>query len=94
MNKLDNFLISENSSIKEALRKININKKGLVIGVNKDGKALGVATDGDIRRFLIKNSLDNKIGKVLNKDFTWADVGTSREVILKQFDQAIRVIPQ
>ena len=94
MNNLDNFLIPVDSTIKEALRKINKNKKGLVIGINKNGKAIGVATDGDIRRFLIDNSLDNKIGKVLNKDFTWADVGTSREVILKQFDQAIRVIPQ
>ena len=47
MNKI-NFIISSGSSIRDAIKKINKNKKGIIL-VTDGEKLIGVATDGDIR---------------------------------------------
>jgi D-glycero-alpha-D-manno-heptose-7-phosphate kinase len=53
-----------------------------------------VATDGDIRRKLLEGaSLDDPIASCANPEFVWADQATSRELLLKQLDHRIRVIP-
>tara|TARA_B000000475_G_scaffold269351_1_gene263182 strand:+ start:3453 stop:4808 length:1356 start_codon:yes stop_codon:yes gene_type:complete len=91
MNKI-NFVISKGSSIRDALKKIDKNKKGIVLVVDNE-KLIGVASDGDIRRFLLKNSINNKIDRVINKKFVSANRNTSREDLLKKLDQRIKVIP-
>ena len=50
---IDNFIVSEKKSLREALEKINNNNSGTVFIVNKDKIVVGVATDGDIRRKLL-----------------------------------------
>ena len=61
---------------------------------NKSEEVIGIATDGDIRRFLISgNNLDDPISECTNGDFVWVEEHTPREVILKQLDNQIRVIP-
>jgi D-glycero-alpha-D-manno-heptose-7-phosphate kinase len=58
------------------------------------GSVIGLATDGDIRSRLIKGAtLDDTIGSCINSNFVWADSTTPRELLLKQLDQSIRVIP-
>jgi len=91
MNKF-NFTINKGSSIREALRKIDKNKKGIILVIDND-KLIGVASDGDIRRFILENSINNKIDKVINKKFVFANRNTSREDLLKKLDQRIKVIP-
>ena len=91
---LDLFLISENAPLREALPKITANQHGLILTVNHDGTVVGLATDGDIRGCLINGaSLDDPISSCANRNFFWADPATSRELLLKQLDQSIRVIP-
>ena len=63
MNKI-NFIVSSGSSIRDAIKKINKNKKGIILVTDRE-KLIGVATDGDIRRFLLENSINNKIEKDL-----------------------------
>ena len=47
MNKV-NFIINKGSSIRQALKKIDKNKKGIIL-VTENEKLIGLATDGDIR---------------------------------------------
>lgn len=91
---LDNFLIHENSPLREALLRISANQHGLIMTVNNAGAVVGLATDGDIRGRLIEGaSLDDLVGSCANGNFIWADKETPREILLKQLDHSIRVIP-
>lgn len=50
------YSISQESSILEALKKIDANKRGFVVVVDIDQTLLGILTDGDLRRQLIRGS--------------------------------------
>jgi len=91
---VSSFLISETASLREALAQIEANHHGLVLTTRASGEVCGLATDGDIRRRLLSGaSLTDPIASCANRDFVWADAATSRELLLKQLDQRIRVIP-
>lgn len=88
------FLISESATLKDALLKIDANQHGVIMTTDHNGAVVGLATDGDIRGKLIKGvSLDDKVGTCANPNFVWADQAAPREMLLKQLDQSIRVIP-
>lgn len=91
---LDFFLIHENSTLREALQKINDNHHGIIFAVNDAGSVIGLATDGDIRRKLLEGlSLDDSIAVCINTKFVWATPDTPREILLKKLDHRTRVIP-
>jgi D-glycero-alpha-D-manno-heptose-7-phosphate kinase len=92
--KLESLQVLDTATLKEALAKIDENDHGIVLIVNTDKVVQGLATDGDIRRKLISGaSLDDLLDDLPNVDFIWANEGTSRELLLKQLDHKIRVIP-
>jgi D-glycero-alpha-D-manno-heptose-7-phosphate kinase len=92
--QLENFLIHEDSPLREALLRIDTNRHGLIMTINSTGAVVGLATDGDIRSRLIEGgTLDDTIGSCANPNFVWADQATPREMLLKQLDHCIRVIP-
>jgi D-glycero-alpha-D-manno-heptose-7-phosphate kinase len=91
---LAEFIISEQTSLREALVRIEGNKHGLILTTDKGGAVVGLATDGDIRRKLLAGaSLNDSIACCTNPEFVWADQAASRELLLKQLDHRIRVIP-
>lgn len=91
---LDLFLISETAPLTEALQKLNANHQGIIMVTDPSGAVIGVATDGDIRQRLVEGaSVSDTIGIFANRNFVWADEATPREVLLKQLDHHIRVIP-
>ncbi len=91
---LDLFLISEMASLREALARLDANHHGVILTTNGAGRATGLATDGDVRRKLLNGgSLDDRIVSCVNADFVWADSSTPRELLLKQLDHRIKVIP-
>lgn len=91
---LDVFLIAESASLREALVQIEANHHGIVLIMNVEGRTTGLATDGDIRRKLLDGaSLDDRISSCANPSFVWADSSTPRELLLKQLDNRIQVIP-
>jgi D-glycero-alpha-D-manno-heptose-7-phosphate kinase len=91
---LNLFLIPRNAPLKEALQKINANHLGIIMITDNYGAVVGVATDGDIRQRLIEGaSLRDPVGTFANSNFVWADQATPREVLLKQLDHHIKVIP-
>ena len=91
---LNLFLISELAPLREALVRIEANHHGIILTSNASDVVTGLATDGDIRRKLLEGaSLDDPIASCTNSEFVWADQATSRELLLKQLDHRIRVIP-
>ena len=92
--KKENFIISGKASIKDALKRIQINKEGFVLLENLNKEIYALATDGDIRTGLLKGiSLDNHIEEIGNKDFFYASNDTSHELLLKKLDSNIKFIP-
>lgn len=91
---LDIFLVSENISLREALKKIEANHQGFILTKDCSGSITGLITDGDIRRKLLDGlTLNDDLISCVNKDFVWASNSTPRELLLKQLDQKIKVIP-
>jgi D-glycero-alpha-D-manno-heptose-7-phosphate kinase len=91
---LNNFLISESASLKDALRQMEANHHGIVLTVGWAGNVTGLATDGDIRRRLLEGgSLETIISSCANPDFIWDRPGATRESLMKKLDHRIRVIP-
>lgn len=89
-----NFLISKDSTVMEALNKIEINKNGFILLHDSNLKICGIATDGDIRRSLVKGLKTSElISKAANFNFISAKNDTPRELLLKQLDNKIRSIP-
>lgn len=92
--KLELFRIPNNATIKDALMMIDTNKKGFVLVADQFGVIEGVVTDGDIRRKLLTEvTLDDCIAQCTNYNFVWAQEDTPHEILLKQLDHKIRVIP-
>lgn len=91
---LNLFLIAENEPLRGALAKIEANHHGIILTVDSSRIVTGLATDGDIRRKLLEGAtLDDPIVSCTNPEFVWADQATPRELLLKQLDHRIRVIP-
>tara|TARA_X000000950_G_C13914652_1_gene660382 strand:- start:3223 stop:4326 length:1104 start_codon:yes stop_codon:yes gene_type:complete len=66
--KIENLIITEKESIKDALIKINNNNHKCLIVVNKKNHLKGTVTDGNIRRGLLKGyKLNDNISKISNK---------------------------
>jgi D-glycero-alpha-D-manno-heptose-7-phosphate kinase len=92
--ELNNFQINYNETIQDALIKIEANCKGFVLVCNDEFQVIGISTDGDIRRKLLENvKLTEKIINCTNQNFVSASNQTPREVLLKQLDNVIKVIP-
>lgn len=88
------FSVDKSATISESLLQIENNTKGFVLVLDGDKKVVGIATDGDIRRKLLEGTkLEDSILVCCNKDFTKANVDTPRELLLKQLDHKIKVIP-
>jgi mannose-1-phosphate guanylyltransferase / mannose-6-phosphate isomerase len=73
--KFNLYTISKNSTIKDALKKIDINNKKFII-VQHDNRVSGVLTDGDIRRLILSGKeLSDKI--TYYKDYYFVDYKAS-----------------
>ena len=89
--KLEQFVIHNNATILEALKKIDSNHKGFILIQNENCEIVGIATDGDIRRLIINN-------KEINK-FIWNDINynfyfeTNLNKFLSEINKKFNIIP-
>lgn len=91
---INNFKISKDSSLREALELIDKNQSGTIFVIDKDNIVIGVVTDGDIRRKLLKGvQLDDGLENIYNNNFISFDISTSRETLIKKLDTVVSVIP-
>ena len=81
---LEKLVVNKKSSLKDALRSIDKNAKGLVFVINNTGRMVGILTDGDVRRWLLKSGdLNDSITKMMNENFVFAREDDSIEKIYK-----------
>jgi len=91
---LDLFQVHSGATLREALERIERNHHGLIMLRDPSGAIVGLATDGDVRRKLLNGgTLDDPVDVCCTRNFVWVDRATPREVLLKQLDQRIRLIP-
>lgn len=81
-------LISESSTIKQALEIINSEALRVAVVVDKDQKLLGMITDGDIRRGLLNDlTLTDSVAKVMNSKPITVKQGASKEHLVELMEQ-------
>ncbi|QKF83326.1 cupin domain-containing protein [Halarcobacter ebronensis] len=80
---LEKFIVYDNSSLLQALKRIDENKKGFLVICDKDKKVLGITTEGDIRRTLItgKKRLEDSIS--YSKEYIFIN---KKDTFLKLFN--------
>jgi len=90
------FLIFPESTVVEAMQKIDANAKGILFVADKNRKLLGVITDGDIRRWLIKTGeLQGTVDHIMNKNpkvIYRKEVGLAKEFMVKHAITALPVV--
>jgi dTDP-glucose pyrophosphorylase len=89
------FLICENATILEALKRINELPDSLTLLVTKnDDRLLGTLTDGDIRRGFIRGlTLNDTISKFMSVSFRAIKKGFSVSELKTARNQNIRLLP-
>ena len=65
---LSQIICDESKSLKDALKIIDINGKGICFITKNNYFLIGILTDGDIRRSLLKGfSFHDKVTKIINR---------------------------
>lgn len=81
-------LISESSTIKQALEIINSEALRVAVVVDQDKKLLGMVTDGDIRRGLLSDMvLTDSVAKVMNPKPITAEHGASKDYLVELMEK-------
>ncbi len=90
------FLISAESSVVEAMQKIDSNAQGILFVKNDGRRLIGVITDGDIRRWLIRTGeLQGSVRQIMNpspKAIYQKEIGSAGEYMRKHSLTALPVI--
>ncbi len=88
--------ISKTASIKDALKKLNVTGRRVLLVVDKEDHLEGTISDGDIRRYVLKGrSLDDSVKKAYHKDPVYLkktdfSMDDAKKIFLKT---AIELIP-
>lgn len=84
MESLKNCTVSETSTVRETMDRINSGHlSGAVMVNNAEGHLVGLMTDGDLRRMLLNGAgMDDPITPHINRNFTWVPENTSRAHVL------------
>ena len=88
------ILATETELLRTAMIKFESSGKGFVICFDREQRVSGVLTDGDVRRAILEGaSLDDKIAKIINKNFISVLDSSPRELILKILDHKTKFVP-
>ncbi len=86
---LRKYLVLKDSSIREAVKVMDSNGKGVVIIIDELGKLLGILTDGDFRRAVLKGvNLNKKALDIATKNFIYVErdysVNEAKKIFLRE----------
>jgi len=82
MTKTDKYKILVNSSIRDAVKKMDEEDMALCVCVDYDDNVVGVISEGDFRRAVHHGiQLDESITEIINKDFIYVRKDYSREEV-------------
>ena len=93
---INRFWVRVDEPISGALRKIDSNHEGFVLCVDDAGVLEGVLTDGDMRRWLIQQSvadLTRPIQTIVNRTYASALEGESQSDIRRRLSDQIKFLP-
>ncbi|MBB6454538.1 dTDP-glucose pyrophosphorylase [Salirhabdus euzebyi] len=86
--------INENMSVIEAIKKMDVTSKKILIVANEENKLMGVITDGDVRRWILKNgNLRNEVSYIMNTSPIVVNVGDEESALDIMKDKFIDAIP-
>jgi sialic acid synthase SpsE/sugar phosphate isomerase/epimerase len=94
--KVDPYIVHQDLSVQSALQRLDESRKQILFVVDSSGKLIGVVTDGDIRRWLLKQSLPDlaiPIKLIAPSKYLSANVGSSPNDIQILFGKGIHHIP-
>jgi len=84
--EMKKFVVLKDTSLRDAVKKMDLNGKGVVIIVDYQGKMKGILTDGDFRRAVLKGiDLDTPVYKVMTKKFKYVDKSRSMRQVKNIF---------
>ena len=85
--KKKNFIISDISSISEALKKMDNEKLNSIIVLNNKKKVTGIFTMGDFRRAVLKGlDINSEISTLVNSNFIYLTENFSKDQAKKIFN--------
>lgn len=94
MNELMKFMINEESTIFDALSKINKTGRQILFTVNKKNHVTGSLTDGDIRRAILKSiHLESKVRLISNKKFIYISSDSYTLAKKEMIKNHVRIVP-
>lgn len=83
-----------NSTLRDVLKIISKNGKGIAFIIDDSTKLYGILTDGDIRKLLLKEyKLDSPIKSIINRDFVYAKIDEDPSKVIQGTSDEIRIIP-
>lgn len=91
----ESFLLKDDASLLDALKAIDMNKKGFVIVVDDAGHLVGTVTDGDIRRALMVDSKnDIKFSSIIRRNCKRLNVQDGISIAIESFkNERIKFLP-
>jgi perosamine synthetase len=88
------LICKSNNTLLDVMRIINENAMGICFIVDKLNTLKGVVTDGDIRRALLNDiSLNEKINKILSKEFSYGNIDEDYNDLILKLNDKIKIIP-
>ena len=70
MKSIEHYLINQDSTIREAIKKMDFGGIGFIAIVDNFQKIVGVMTDGDFRRAVLEGlSLEDHVSLIMNRNF-------------------------
>ena len=88
MSNIQNYIVSSNVNIRNAIKKIDKHGEGFVYVINDAGIIKGLITDGDFRRAIIDGvSLDKDCIEIANKEFIFLNDDSNQQQIINSFLQ-------
>ncbi|WP_296705873.1 nucleotidyltransferase family protein [Algoriphagus sp.] len=94
-DKINLFTAGQDISVREAMRLIEANKRGLIFVLNADEKLVGSVSDGDIRRGILNGfQLDDQLAIMMNTNPFTVSIQEQKTLDMKQItEQGIKLVP-
>lgn len=96
IKKYQEYICFTETSLADALKKINKNKSRIIFVVSEHGRLLGSLSDGDVRRWLLeRDDLDITISvkHVMNTSVKSLPIGSSQQEIKEKFANGVDCVP-
>lgn len=94
MFDINSILIEIDTSIKEAIKKMDVASKKILIVAEQNRKVMGVITDGDIRRWILQNGdLNDNVSNIMNVSPIVIKAGEEKKALHIMKSKFIDAIP-